>query len=484
MILLERRHIRTRLTLYFVAALGGILSVYIAAACFLQLRDLRAQAVWHAIQDLETVEGLLYFDMAGHLRLKEDYHNHPESRQVLERLLEVRDLDGRVLLRNQLLGNRSLGEQMLPREGEGGYSQREFSLADGTTVNLVSRKHSVEGRPTLIRVAYDQDPLWRQFRSDLIALALPLPLVLLLAATGGYRLASRLLQPVQALARQAAGISSERLSERLPVNPKDGELAELALAFNAVLGQLEESFEKLRRFTSDASHELRTPLAAIRSIGEVAMQANDTAAGYRDVIGSMLEEVNRLTRLVDSLLTIARADSGQIPIHRTDFVLAQLAEECAGLFQVLLEEKSLTLTMTAENRSDTLVRADRVLLRQCVLNVLHNAIKFTPPGGRIRLRVSREQDMVLLEVADEGPGVPDDKLDRIFDRFYRVDEGRSREVGGAGLGLAIAKWTVGIHGGTISAANNQDCGCVVRIRVPARTAPVLSSHSAARHELI
>ena len=137
-------HIRTRLTLWFVSALGIVLLLYASASSFLLLRDLRHQLVRHAIQDLETVEGLLYFTPEGRLRFKDDYHNHPESKLVLERLLEVRSEDGQVLLRNELLGQRSLGDRLLPHEGEGGYSERESTLADGVKVQLVSRRHSID----------------------------------------------------------------------------------------------------------------------------------------------------------------------------------------------------------------------------------------------------------------------------------------------------------------------------------------------------
>ena len=159
-------HIRTRLTLWFVSALAVVLLLYSSAASVLLLRDLRRQLVRHAIQDLETVEGLLQFTPEGRLTLKDDYHNNPESKRVLERLLEVRSTDGRVLFRNDLLVERSLGDTMLPGEGEGGYSPREYTLADGTKVQLVSRRHSIEGKPTIIRVAFSEDPLWQQFQVE------------------------------------------------------------------------------------------------------------------------------------------------------------------------------------------------------------------------------------------------------------------------------------------------------------------------------
>jgi heavy metal sensor kinase len=462
-------HIRTRLTLWFVSALAVVLLLYSSAASFFLLRDLRRQLVRHAIQDLETVEGLLQFTPQGRLTLREDYHNNPESKHVLERLLEVRSSDGRVLFRNDLLGQRSLGEGLLPSEGEGGYSPRQHTLADGTRVQLVSRRHAIDGRLTIIRVAFSEDPLWSQFRSNLAGLLLPIPAILLIAGIGGYLLASRFLKPIQEIARKAEAITSDRLHERLPVNLSDGELADLSRAFNNVLTRLEQSFDQLKRFTSDASHELRTPLAAMRSVGEVGLQKETSAAGYRDIIGSMLEEANKLTRLVDSLLTIARADAGQIRLHREPISAKEITTACASLFEAVLEENGQILKIDAA--ADPMLYGDRLLLRQALVNIVDNATKHTPPGGSITIRVRQDRQHVCLEVEDTGHGIPGDQLTRVFDRFYRVEEGRSRDSGGTGLGLSIAEWNVRVHGGHLTVHSEPERGSIFAIVLPAATLP-------------
>ena len=462
-------HIRTRLTLWFVSALAVVLLLYSSAASVLLLRDLRRQLVRHAIQDLETVEGLLQFTPEGRLTLKDDYHNNPESKRVLERLLEVRSTDGRVLFRNDLLVERSLGDTMLPGEGEGGYSPREYTLADGTKVQLVSRRHSIEGKPTIIRVAFSEDPLWQQFRSNLVGLLLPIPVILLIAAIGGYLLASKFLKPIQEIARKAEAITSDRLHERLPVNESDGELADLSRVINSVLTRLEQSFEQLKRFTSDASHELRTPLAAIRSVGEVGLQRETTIAGYRDIVGSMLEEANKLTRLVDSLLTIARADAGQIRIDSALISATDIAKNCASLFEAVLEENGQKLDVDISG--NPLLWGDRLLLRQALINIVDNAIKHTPSGGTITIRVRQEENQVLLQVEDTGHGIPQQQLSRVFDRFYRVEAGRSRDSGGAGLGLAIAEWNVRVHKGRLIAHSEEGRGSIFTIVLPVAELP-------------
>ena len=293
-----------------------------------------------------------------------------------------------------------------------------------------------------------------------------------MASIAGYLLASRSLRPVETMARKAEAITSDKLHERLEVNDSDGELADLARAFNVVLVRLEQSFEQLRRFTSDASHELRTPLAAMRSVGEVGLRKGGGAVEFRDVIGSMLEESNKLTRLVDSLLVIARADAGQTRLDVAVFSVGDLIRECASLFEALLDESGIRLTV--EERDEINIIGDRLLLRQALVNVVHNAIKYTPRGGFILLRTFAKQDLIVLEVQDTGPGIPTEDLQKVFDRFYRVEVSRSRESGGTGLGLSIARWNVQAHGGVIEASRPACNGCLIRITLPASRAESLS----------
>jgi len=270
------------------------------------------------------------------------------------------------------------------------------------------------------------------------------------------------------MAHKAERISAERLSERLPVENPDDELGQLAQAFNATLARLEGAFEQLRRFTADASHELRTPLTAIRSVGEVALQTPKSATEYRDVIGSMLEETDRLTRLVDSLLTLSRADAGHVDVERTEISVRGLAQEASSLVEVLAEEKRQRISVQGE--SALVVSGDRLILRQALINLIDNAIKYSPSGSEIVVQIHPSKDSrVIVEVIDQGPGVSQEHQSRIFDRFYRVDKARSREWGGAGLGLAIARWAVEVHGGQIAVESAEGFGSTFRVTLPSAT---------------
>jgi heavy metal sensor kinase len=465
MTLLRPKSVRTRLTLWYVVVLTSVIIVYVAGASLVLVWQMRSQIDRQVVQDLETVEGLLYFTEDGKLHFNDDYHNHPESKLVQERMLEVLLPDGTIAFKNDRLGDRTLGGSPFAGEGVGGYSLRSARLSDGTRVILASRAHSMQDRRVLLRVAFSEEPIWSRLQQLLAILLLALPLALAVAAYAGYKLAGRVLDPIEKMAQRAKQITSERLGERLPVENPEDELGHLARTFNEMLSRIEESFEQLKRFTSDASHELRTPLAALRSVGEVGLHKNATSEEYRDMIGSMLEEVNRLTNLVESLLTLSRADAGQLPLRYTIFPVMDLVRDAAGLLDVLIEEKKLTFTLNGDE--SLYIRGDRLFLRQAVINVLHNAVKFTPLGGAIMLNVSRGDDAkAVLSITDNGPGIPAEHRTFVFDRFYRVDPARSGENKGAGLGLSIARWAVQSHDGEILLSDVPGGGCTFWIRLP------------------
>jgi heavy metal sensor kinase len=288
--------------------------------------------------------------------------------------------------------------------------------------------------------------------------------VLALGAFGGFWIARRALAPLSRLADRSQHITAEQLHERLPVEGASLELDQLAAAFNDALARLEGSFDQLKRFTADVSHELRTPLTALRTVGEVALRGNHDPEGYREVIGSMLEEVDRLTRLTDELLTLARADAGEAKLRREPVELGALAREVAGHLSVLAEEKEQALQVEAE---PVVVSADRTVLRQALVNLVVNAIKYSLPRTRIRIGSGRRGDAAFLQVADAGPGIAPEHHARLFERFYRVDKSRSREMGGTGLGLALVKWAAEAHGGQVELGSELGRGSTFRILLPA-----------------
>ena len=316
-----------------------------------------------------------------------------------------------------------------------------------------------------ITAARDEMPLRQTLWTLAVIMATAIPCAVGLAIIGGYLLAGRVLAPVGAMADTAQRITAESLDARLPVSNSADEFGRLASVFNETLARLDTAFEQLRRFTADASHELRTPLTAIRSVGEVALQRSLSPEAYREVIGSMLEEVDRLTRLVENLLLLTRAEAGRIPLTQATVDLRELVAGVSDGLRVLAEEKNQELTV--ELGGPVAVECDATVLRQGITNLLHNAIKFTPNKGVIRVAArSATNGGAVIEVEDSGPGIPTAHQERVFERFYRVDQARSRDTGGMGLGLAIARWAVEANGGRIELESVGGQGTLFRVVLP------------------
>jgi signal transduction histidine kinase len=227
------------------------------------------------------------------------------------------------------------------------------------------------------------------------------------------------------------------------------------------LQRLENSFAELKRFAGDASHELRTPVTALRTVGETALRDGQSPETLRDAIGSMLEEAQRISDLINALLLLARADSGTVPVTRESVQMGQLLGDVRESLLVLAEERQQRIEIEAGE--NVTAQADRTLLRQALINLVHNAIIYSPASRAIRLRCYHRKSEVILEVADEGPGIAHEHRDKIFERFYRIDKARSHRHGGAGLGLAIARWAVERQAGRIELNTELGKGSVFRI---------------------
>jgi heavy metal sensor kinase len=317
----------------------------------------------------------------------------------------------------------------------------------------------------IIRVFRDETEMRRTLREIVEVSLLGFPLACTLAAVGGYLIATRSLAPLDAMARQAHRITSESLSKRLPnLNPND-ELGRLATVFNETLARLEASFAELQRFTADASHELRSPLTALRAVGEVALRDGNDPAMLRETIGSMLEEAERLTDLVDALLTLARMDATKADATREEVNIAGLLEEIRDQFEVLAAEKGQTLAVTSH--PNVVVQTDRTLLRLALVNLVHNAIQHSPSNSNVSLAAARRPSGVDISVSDSGQGIAPEHHEKIFEPFFRVDKARSRSGGGGiGLGLAIAKRAIERSGGRIIVESDVNRGSVFRIELP------------------
>ncbi|MGH9763710.1 MAG: sensor histidine kinase, partial [Blastocatellia bacterium] len=297
-------------------------------------------------------------------------------------------------------------------------------------------------------------------------LAVILALALSLAVGGGYLLMKRALGPVDELTRAAEHITSRNLSERLPVPPTRDEIARLSVTLNKMIERLEESFSRIAQFTADASHELRTPLTILRGELEVALRRSEIGAEEREVLESVLEETERLSKTVENLMTLSRLDSGELKLALIQFDAGKLCKETVDQMRLLADDKLVALDCSSSG--SVVVTADVLRIRQIMINLIDNAIKYTPAGGRVEVRVFRQGEDIVIEVADTGCGMPSEAVPFIFNRFYRIDDARSRQTGGIGLGLSITKSICDLHRGRMVVDTLVGKGTSVRVVIPDR----------------
>jgi heavy metal sensor kinase len=470
----SRAPIRARLTGWYSFVLFLMLVGY-ASATFLAVRhEFYEQFDDQLYEDLESMTPLLTPSADGPLVWSgERGHDADDDR---DRGQDIWLSGGASLFRSSAVA--ALPPVIVPNASA--TPRYDTVVADGRPWRTVTRASNLGGQAVVLRAARSESHLRMQLWEILVVLMLGLPVVVAFAGLGGYALARRALAPMDRLASAARRITADRLHERIAVPNQHDEIGRLAAVFNDTLGRLEQSFEQLRRFTADASHELRTPLAVMRGLGESGLSDVRPPAEYQDMLSSMLEEVDRLTSLVDTLLRLSRADAGTVRLRTEPVDLAQLARDVGTSLGVLAEEQRQPLVVDAPG--PVVVAADPLVLREALMNVVDNAITYGPEGSTVTIRVSVGSTEATVTIADEGPGIPVEYRARIFDRFFRIDEARSRQRGGSGLGLSIAKWAVDAHGGRISVDDGVARGAVFRIDLPFEAARTHSDSDVLKKE--
>ncbi len=308
----------------------------------------------------------------------------------------------------------------------------------------------------------------RDFTRTYLLLA---PVMLALAILFGWWLAGRAIQPVNSVAQAAQNITGSNLSLQIPLRGAGDELDHLIESFNRMTARLNQSFEQIRRFSTDVSHELRTPLTAIRGQLEVALFTAETPDQYRDAIVNALEDVEQLSSIVRALLLLSQAESGQVVLQKTSFDLAEVAADIVDQFQIPAEEKGVTLAAALEPGASLF--ADRTQIERLLSNLLSNAVKYTPKGGAVRVSVRRDEapGWLQLLVEDTGFGIPSENLPHIFDRFYRVRNAQTQKAQGLGLGLSFVAWIVESHGGRIDVSSTEGAGTRFTVLLPVGVLP-------------
>lgn len=474
-LLLRARSIRVRLTLWYVALLAIILVAFSTVLYASLARGLNAQLDVSLSTEAERLIASLDVEN-GALHLGEG----PDNLSV-GTVGALYDASGQVLLAYdprqplpalpQALNAAARGQQTYATARFQGSAQwRVFTTP--VTENGVQVAVLQVGRPMSdVEAALNQLAL---------LLALAVPSTLLVASIGGMFLAGRALDPIDRITRTAAGIGAEDLSRRLNLHDSHDEVGRLAATFDRMLDRLEQAFRRQRQFTADASHELRTPLALLASQVDVALERERNPAEYEDLLRSLRDDASRMTQLVNELLTLARADAGQQLLTREELDLSDLVRTLVPTLEPLAAQNGVRLTEQVQ--CEMRVSGDQMRLTQLLINLVDNAVRYTPAGGSVIVSAARDGNWAVLSVADTGVGIDAEHLPHVFERFYRVDSARARSEGGAGLGLAICQWIARAHGGDIAVESTPGRGSVFTVRLPLEASSGTPARRVAVHE--
>jgi heavy metal sensor kinase len=454
-----RLSIRWRLTLWNTLALAVVLLGFAGLLYGLLRHALYEQADRKLVNGLRQIEDdhRLNADADGRLRYwMYELHEHDAIFAI------VYGPDGKVRGRTEELAETSIPAAPVVTGAE--------PILTDMAVPALGRQRVLDGRLRIgeedytVRLMASLAETDRELAELLAAVVIAVPVALAFSGAAGYLLARKALAPVEHLQRQAREVTADRLDRRLPVaNPGD-ELGRLTDTINDMIGRLERSFAEVRRFTADASHELRTPLTALRAEVELALRRQALPEEQERVLGSILEECQWLTRLTDQLLTLSRDDAGLGQRSDEPLDLTALVRDAAETMRPLAEEKGLQLQV--EDGRPLQISGDAGRLRHVLYNVIDNAIKYTPAGGKVEIRIEERGGSAIVTIGDTGVGISPEHLPRVFDRFYRVDKARSREQGGTGLGLSIARSIVQAHGGTIELESTLGQGTTCTVTLP------------------
>ena len=463
---LVRAPIRLRLTLWYVLLLALILAAF-AAGVYLVLRQTLYQNLDESIQNrASSLINVIQYEAGRPVLPDRAVVGDPNRDEHFARGFDafgVLSFDntsalGEVPVNDEAVAGGLAGESRTYRvhvaEDDDPIRVKTLPIIrDGTIVGVLEVGQSEDGAA---------EPLSKL----LLIMGIAYPLTLVLAGFGGVFLAGRALSPIDDITRAARQISAEGLSRRLNLRLPDDEVGRLARTFDEMIPRLDDAFRRLRQFTADASHELRTPLTIIKGQIDVSLQLDRNPETYRQVLQAVNEEVDRLIRLSESLLTLTRAGAGEV---RLTFENVDVPELLAGVLEQVhsaATEKGVAVQLGPGPPAT--IQADQDLVLQLMLNLLDNAVKYTPAGGQVNVGWRMNGDHVELGVRDTGAGVSQEHLPYLFDRFYRVDRARSRAEGGVGLGLAIARWIAEAHGGSIRVESAPDEGSTFTVLLPVR----------------
>lgn len=468
--------VRVRLTLWYVGLLALLLvafsvGVYVLLARALYARvdvglrsvvDITTKSLTNDIEEGQTVRGSAQSTVAELFNPQQALAVYDEAGTLLARNNSDEDFHADLPAPDSIPDDEVDLYTVLEKDDDDDY------------LRVAVRRVSIPSTNTryLILVSQPLEAIAEELESFRNILYYTIPVALLLSGLGGLFLARKSLAPVVGMAERARQIGAQNLDQQLPVANSRDELGQLATTFNELLARLNAAFTQQRQFMADASHELRTPLSVLHTAAGVTLKRpHREEEEYREAIQMMDEQTQRLARIVKDLFILARADAGRYPLRKGTFYLNDLLEEVARAGSMLASDKHVTVEVAGS--PEATFDGDEGLLRQMILNLVDNAIKYSPPGGIVRLSLKRQQEEYLITISDTGAGIPAEAQPHIFERFYRADKARTRSednVGGTGLGLAIASWIAQAHDGSLELSHSDGNGTtfVAKLPVPSR----------------
>ncbi len=467
-----RRTLAFRLTAAY--SLGGLMLLLLGtASLYIVLRiELERSTELFLADKLHVLRSMLSERPNDEDALREEIELESAARRYQHFYIRLLDEHGAPILTTPGMAEQLDLAELARRTG--GRSGRSIPMAGrhGQPFRVTSATVAVGTPPThsdTVQIAIDvsqEEELLARYRrwfwGILLVTSVLFPLV-------GYRIARHGIRPVEEIAATARRITSTNLRERIGSEGYPSELAALAGTFNEMLDRLEESFERISRFTADIAHDLRTPVNNIRGEAEVALARARTVDEYRDVLESSLEEAVRLSELIGDLLFLARAESPLTELHREHVNIGELLTTVRDYYEASAADAGISLVVN-DGAEPLNAELDRSLMLRAVSNLVSNAIAHTPPGGTVTLAATNEDAAIRVEVSDTGDGIPSEALPRVFDRFFRVDPSRSKASGGTGLGLAIVQSILTLHGGSAEITSELGRGTRVTVRMPALAA--------------
>lgn len=474
--------LRIKLTLYYLAILSSILFFFGIAIYSYVYRSLLIPIDESLTYQIAKIERIIRLGPGGvepglgNENSEKLFEIMPHAVQIIDDSWQVRDEDyvspdDHLEVDKDKLSKLAVGETRYDTE----------KTRNGDLLRIITlRAKDPEGSGTyFIRLGYSLKTFQKITRRTLILLGIAIPLALMLGSYGGLLLANQAMRPVDRMTRAAEHIAAGDLSERVPEPARMDEMGRLAATFNYMIARLQAAFERQKQFTSDASHELRTPLAVMRGDIEITLRRERSAEEYKRALTSNLEEIIRLSRLVEDLLTLARGDTGRIELRCEPVDLNDVCRRMAEYIAPLADQRDQTLIYEPPRGAETapvMISADTLRIKQLLLNLLDNAIKYTERRGRVALGLKTEGRVAVITVADTGRGIPPEDLPHIFERFFRRSaKTADRTAAGFGLGLSIVKWIVDSHGGRIEAKSEVGKGTEFIVRLPLLDSGAISS---------